>query len=99
MRTIADEWIVSQRLAERMIDAGLTGFELQRVRHKMRYEDDPFDLRETPTGRELIKQAASAGAALGTARFDVWAYRAENLPLHECARAEYASLGEIGHDL
>jgi hypothetical protein len=90
--TIANEIIISQRLAERLTDAGLTGFELRPVRHKARYEDDPLDLRQIPLGREIIQKAEAAGAPYSTGRFDVWANRAENRPLLERARAEYAVL-------
>ena len=48
--TIANEIIVSQRLAERMTDAGLTGFELRPCGIKRRYGDDPLDLRQVPIG-------------------------------------------------
>jgi hypothetical protein len=91
-RTIADEWIVSQHLAERMTDAGLTGFELRSVRHKARYEDDPLDLRQVPTGREMLKKAEAVGIPPATGRFDVWLNRAENRTLLEQARAEYTVL-------
>ena len=79
--TIADEWIVSQRLAERLIDARLTGFELRLVRHKARHEDGTFDLRETPVGREIIRRGESAGAPFGTVLFDIWLNRAENVAI------------------
>jgi hypothetical protein len=91
-RTIADEWIVSQRLAERLIDARLTGFELQRVRHKARSEDDTFDFRETPLGREIIRKGECAGVTYGTVRFDVWLHRAENAAILERTRVEHARL-------
>jgi hypothetical protein len=90
--TIANEIIVSQRLAERMIDAGLTGFELRPVRHKARYEDDPLDLRQVPIGREILQKAEAAGAPHPTGRFYLWLNRAENRALLEQARAEYAAL-------
>jgi len=61
--TIANEIIVSQRLAEKMIDAGLTGFELRPVRHKARYEDDPVDLRQVPTGARFFKRPRLRRAA------------------------------------
>jgi hypothetical protein len=95
-RTIADEWIVSQRLAERMLDARLTGFEFERVRHKARYVDDPFDLREAPLGRELIRNGELAGAPYATAEFDIWLHRAENAPILQQARAEWLHLKQDG---
>jgi len=91
-RTIADEIIVSQRLAEKMLDAGLTGFELRPVRHKARYEDDPLDLKQLPTGREILKRAEAAGFPHPTGRFDVWLNRAENRALFDQALAENVAL-------
>ena len=90
--TIADEIIVSQCLAERMTDAGLTGFELRPVRHKARYEDDPLDLGQVPIGREMLKKAEVAGVTPGTGGFDVWLNREENRSLLQQARAESAAL-------
>lgn len=90
--TIADEWIVSQRFAEQMIGAGLTGFEFRPVRHKARYEDDPLDLTQVSAGREIIRQAAMAGAPHPTGRFYIWLNRAEHRDLLARARAEYAAL-------
>ena len=90
--TIADEIIVSQRLAEKMVDAGLTGFELRPVRHKARYEDDPIDLRRLPTGREIIAKAEAAGCPRPTGGFYVWLNRVENRALYDQATAEYVAL-------
>ena len=36
----ADEWIVSQRLAELLVETNMAGFELRPVRHKARYQED-----------------------------------------------------------
>ena len=90
--TIANEIIVSQHLAERMTDAGLTGFELHPVRHKARYEDDPLDLRQVPTGREIVQKAEVAGAPHPTGKFWVWLNRAENRAMLEQARAENVAM-------
>ena len=90
--TIASEIIVSQRLAEKIIDAGLTGFELRPVRHKARYEDDPIDLRKVPTGREILQKAEAAGAPHPTGGFWVWLNRPENSALCDQARAENAAM-------
>jgi hypothetical protein len=91
-RTIADEWIVSQRLAVLMIDARLTGYELRRVRHKARYEDDPVDFSKVPSGHELLRRAAAAGLQSASWEFDVWLNRPEQDALAERARAEHAEL-------
>jgi hypothetical protein len=93
-RTIAHELIISQGLAERMTDAGLTGFELRLVRHKARYETDPIDFRQVPTGREILRRAAAAGAPHPTGRFTVWLNRTENFELYRRARSEYAASKE-----
>jgi hypothetical protein len=90
-RTIADEWIVSQHLAERMINAGLSGFELRPVRHKAKYEDDPLNLHHLQAGREILQKAEVAGAPHPTWGFWVWLNRAENRVALEAARTEYAS--------
>lgn len=91
-RTIAGENIVSQRLAERLVEACLTGFELRRVRHKARYEDDPQDLRELPSGRLLLEKAERAGVWFPDWEFWVWLNREENNALCEQARAEYVTM-------
>jgi hypothetical protein len=91
-RTIANEIIVSQRLAEMLTDARLTGFELRRVRHKSRYEDDPHDLYEVPTGREILGKAKAAGSPHPTWSFWVWLNRPENRALSDQAQAEYVAL-------
>ncbi len=87
--TIAGEQIVSQRMAECLIDAGLQGFSLRRVRHKARYEDDPIDLHKVPTGREILRKAEVAGSPHPTWSFWVWLNRAENRDMLDKAVAEY----------
>jgi hypothetical protein len=89
--TIAGERIVSQRLAECLTDAGLQGFTLTRVLHKARYEDDPVDLQEVPTGREILRNAELAGVPHPSWSFLVWVNRAENRPILDKAMAEYAT--------
>jgi hypothetical protein len=90
--TIAGEQIVSQRCAECLHDAGLRGFVLSRVRHKARYEDDPIDFREVPTGREILRQAEAAGVPHHTWSFMVWLNREENRALCDKAVQEYAEM-------
>jgi hypothetical protein len=89
--TIAGERIVSQRLAECLTDGGLQGFTLPRVLHKARYQDDPVDLHDVPSGRELLKRADDAGAPHPGWSFWVWANRTENRAMLEKAMAEYAA--------
>ncbi len=97
-RTIAGETIVSQRLAERMINAQLSGFELRPVRHKARYEDEPIDLRKVPTGLEILHRAEAVGTPHPSWGFWVWLNRGENRALLEQTRVEYAASKEAaGH--
>ena len=88
--TIAEEVIVSQRMAERMVDAGLTGFQFSPVRHRGQYEDDPIDLRLLPTGRKLLKMAEADGAPHGNPLFYVWVNREDKHALLQKARMENA---------
>ena len=90
--SIADEVIISQRFAECLIDAGLSGFELWPVRHKARYEDDPIDLHQVPAGCELLRRAEAVGAPHPSGNFWVWLNRAENRELSNQATSEYAAL-------
>lgn len=92
-RTISyDEWIVSQRLAELMVDAKLTGFELGPVRHRARYQDDPIDLKILPTGRNILASAKALGLKDPDWEFNVWLNRPEQRKLMDKARMEYAEM-------
>jgi hypothetical protein len=90
-RTIANELIISQHLAELMVGTGLTGFQLRPVRHSARFENDPIDLSQTPAGRDILERAAAAGAPHPTGKFFVWLNRAENHALIDRARKQYAA--------
>lgn len=91
-RTIADEWIVSQRLAELLVDAKLTGFAFRPVRHKARFQDDPVCYAKVPSGRELLRQAAEAGLTEQSWAYYVWLNRPERAELVERASMEHAEL-------
>lgn len=91
-RTIADECIVSQRLAELMVDAKLTGFDLAPVRHKARYQDDLVDFKSVPSGRKLLEQAKSLRLQVDEWEFDVWLNRPEQKELLDKMPAEHAEL-------
>lgn len=91
--TIArDEWIVSQRLAGLMADAGLTGFELRPVRHKSRYSDDAMDFHAVPSGRELLRRAEAAGCPHPSAEFWYWLNRSEQRKLSEAMAQEWIAM-------
>ena len=46
-QTIADEWIVSQRLAELLTREKMTGFELRPIRHSASLGDDTIKDRKS----------------------------------------------------
>lgn len=92
-RTItADEWIVSQRLAELMLDANLTGFEFGSVRHKAHYVDDPIDFKAVPSGKELLRLAEEAGYPYGTWQFYCWLNRKEQSMLSRQMTEEWIAM-------
>ena len=89
-RTIADEWIVSQRLAELMVDAKLSGFELRPARHKAHFREDPVRLESLTAGRELLDRARVQGITKDSWQFDCWMNRTEQRKLIERVRDENA---------
>jgi hypothetical protein len=89
-RSIADEWVVSQRLAEVLLDNRLSGFELLPVLHRGS-PDEPFDLESTPDGRRLLERAEAQGITAGSWEFWVWINREENARAVEAARLESAA--------
>jgi hypothetical protein len=93
-RTIADEWIVSQRLAELMVDARLSGFELRPARHKARFRDDAVQLESLAAGRELLDRARVKGITRDSWQFDCWLNRPEQDVLMDRVRDENAKRKE-----
>lgn len=91
-RSIAGELIVSQRMAEVLLESRLRGVELTLVRHKARYEDDPFRLEDTPSGRLALKKAANEGVPQDSWELQVWLNRIENRSLLDEARAQTTSM-------
>lgn len=87
-----DEWIITQRLAEILVDAKLTGFELQRVRHKARYEDDAMDFNAVPAGKEILRLATEAGYPHPSGPFWCWLNRQEQKALLERMTAEWVAM-------
>lgn len=87
-RTIGEEWIVSQRVAELIVSEKLSGVMLQPVRHAARYEDDSLDLHELPSGRTLIHRAEVLGIDPQGWEFTVWLNGAEQVELLRKAVAE-----------
>lgn len=92
--TIADEWIVSQRLAELMLDANLSGFKLRPVKHKARYRDDPIDYRLLPTGRKMLGMARKLGYKELSWKFAVWINHPDQRELMDQIDKEQVERGE-----
>jgi hypothetical protein len=91
-RTIADEWIVSQRLAQILVDNKITGFALRPVHHKARFQDDPIDLSKVPSGRILLQMAEAIGIIPHSWEFYVWLNRPEQFELSIKATEEHSLL-------
>lgn len=91
-RTIANEWVVSQRFAELLVEEQISGVEIHPVHHKARYENDPFDLSLVPSGQELLRVAEADGFPYPTWQFWVWLNRPEQAQLVERATTEYANM-------
>lgn len=87
-RTIADEWIVSERLADIMAKAGLTGYELHPVKQRPFFNDAPLVLHRVPSGRVLLERAKPTGLDLNSRQFCQWLWAPEQKDLTEKAEAE-----------
>lgn len=91
VRTIADEWIVSGRLAEILGGSGIRGVELRPVRHCGEYGGEPVDLRSSRSGRQLLARARLEGVSLQARDSHLWICRPENRALWEAARSKYVA--------
>lgn len=90
--SIAGELVISQRLAELLVDTDMTGFELRPVQHKGYYTDTPISLKQVPTGREILRLAQEAGYIESSWDFFVWLNRPERSDLLKLARQEYVDV-------
>jgi hypothetical protein len=92
--TIANEVIISQRLAEILTDEGIAGFSALRARHKARYEDDTLYFLKVPSGRLLLEKAARLGLTPEMGQFWVWLNRPEQTEVKSMAWQENAEMKE-----
>ncbi len=91
--TISDEIIISERLAEALINTKITGIELLPVKHKTRYQDDPIDLSILPSGRELLhKKEIYAGKTEPGGKFWDWLNSMERKELLERINQEHVEM-------
>jgi hypothetical protein len=93
-RSIANEYVVSQRLAELLFDAKMTGFELRPVRHQARFQDDSVNLEEVESGRELLRRAQELGIRKPSWGFDVWMNQNRQNDLVDRAWREHLELSQ-----
>ena len=92
-RTVANEWVVSQRLVNALVDANISGIEFQPVRHQLNsLVDEPMELEKTAAGREIIQSAADAGIELHSAKFYFWINRKEQREIVNAANKEFLEL-------
>lgn len=89
-RTIANEWIVSERFAGRLAESGFTGVELRPVRHRGLETPGSIDLNAVPSGRELVERGKAEGLSLADWRFTLWMFRPEQADLMRKIEAETA---------
>jgi hypothetical protein len=92
-RTIADEWVVSQRLVNALADANVSGIEFQPVLHRLNSRvDEPMELERTAAGREIVQAAAGAGVQLHSAKFYCWLNRKEQREMLDAAQNQFLEL-------
>ena len=91
-RTLSEEMVVSQRLAELIVDEGISGCELRPVMHKAYHMDASVNLSRVPSGRELLRQSRAADIEPYSQAFGVWLNRAEQHELCERSRLENCEL-------
>jgi hypothetical protein len=71
-RTIADELIVSHRLARLIANSQVSGVELRPVRDRAPDPLDSMDLSRVPSGRALLEAAMQLGIDPKKWTFDIW---------------------------
>jgi hypothetical protein len=94
--TLAGEHLVGQRVADMVLDAGLTGVELRRVRHRERMDEQEIALSKVPAGRRLLERAEAAGHPHPGWGFWVWLNRPEQQPLLQAATEEHRARTQPG---
>ncbi len=87
-RTLSDEIVVSQELADILGENKITGCELKPVHHKHYDQRMSIDLSKSKTGREVLQLAQEAGSPYPTWQFWVWLNKPEQKHLMEKVQAE-----------
>ncbi len=92
--SLGGEIVVSQEVAERITDAHMTGFKFRPIGHRAGPFSGPLDLKEVPSGRILLAEAAKVGLSASDGEFDVWLNRGQNKSLFDAAMREGGQLEE-----
>jgi hypothetical protein len=90
-RTIADEIVVSHRLARIIADFGISGVELRPVRDRLPELTDSIDLAAVPSGRLLLDESNRLGIEPNSWKFDVWLHDDAQRKALDAACLEYKS--------
>ena len=91
-QTHTNEWIVSQKVAELVVEHGIRGCTVVPVQHRSFHDDTSVDLHRVPAGRELLKTADAEGIDPRSWEFTVWLNRDEQQELWWTAHAEFVSI-------
>ena len=97
--TIANEWIVSQKLASILVQNEISGFRLAPLRHHADYSNEPLELARVPSGKALLHKARQLGIDPDSWRFFVWLNEPEQDSLVQGAVAESAQSLQTGRRL
>lgn len=89
-RTIAHEIVVSQRLAEILVDSDIKGMELRPIVHSAKYANDAIDITKYSSGRALIRAADNLGVLYPSDIFWIWLNRPEQRRAYNEVLEEYA---------
>jgi hypothetical protein len=93
-RTIADEFVVSEELASVLLESKVSGLELRPIHHRPNFDDDPFDVSKTPSGKLLLERANAEGVPAGSAKYYLWLREKEPRKLWDAAQRESVSTRE-----
>jgi len=86
--TLAGEWLVCERIATALLAPGLNGFTLAPVRTSVAHESEPYDLRDSASGRSLLQEMLERRLQPDTPEGWMWLNRSENRPILRLALEE-----------
>jgi len=90
---------MSARVVRLLLDAGMTGFGLGPIQRPRNGVEEPFTLRDTRFGRELLRAAVDAGVEYPSPEFYAWINRLEQRDAFQKATAEHENRRHAGRRL